>query len=270
MNALPFRRLALAAGLALLALNAAACDISLGNGEFSLGASGRAADTWTHSYTVAEGGRVEVVNTNGTIEVEQSAGPTLEVTAERTAKAATDEDAKALLAKVRIDEAVTPESVRLETKAPKSYGRGGVEVKYFLKVPQGLRVAPHTSNGTITLTRLTNDIDASTTNGGIHGEELTGSVAASTTNGGIALTIKGLGKAGVRAETTNGGVAVELPADAGADVAVQVTNGGIGLDNLRLETTGDQSRRHVEGRLNGGGPRVELSTTNGGIRLTGK
>ena len=269
MNALPRRRPALVLALGLVTLLTAGCDVSLGNGEFSLSASGRATDTWTRSYTVAPGGRFAIQNTNGIIEIEQGTGPAVEVRAERTARASTDEDAKALLAKIEMVETVAPDSVRIETKTPRSYGRGGVEVKYYVKVPEGLHVAPHTTNGGIKLTGLTNDIDASTTNGGVHGEGLAGSVSAESTNGGIDLSIASLGKDGVRASTTNGGIGVDVPADIKADVSVRVTNGGIGVDNLQVETT-EQNRRHLEGRINGGGPRIELSTTNGGIHLTGK
>jgi hypothetical protein len=264
------RQAAAAAGILLLGTGVAACDVNIGNGEFSLGASGRASDTWTHEYTVAAGGRVEVVNANGSIEITQGEGPGVSVRAERTARASTDEDAKALLQKVQIVETVAPDSVRLETKAPKSFGRGGVEVKYSLTVPKGLHLAPRTSNGTITLTGLTNDVDAATTNGGVKGDALAGSVVAETTNGGITLDVTSLGAGGLRASTTNGGIRLQLPSDVKADLSVQVTNGGIGIDNLKVETTGDQNRRHLEGRVNGGGPPVSLSTTNGGIHVSGR
>ena len=35
---------------------------------------------------------------------------------------------------------------------------------------------------------------------------------------------------------------------------------------IKLEAT-EQSRRHIEGTLNGGGVAIELRTTNGGIRV---
>ena len=41
-------------------------------------------------------------------------------------------------------------------------------------------------------------------------------------------------------------------------------------DNLALQQTGEKSHRRLDGQLNGGGSRVELSTTNGGIRITGR
>ena len=48
-----------------------------------------------------------------------------------------------------------------------------------------------------------------------------------------------------------------------------MTNGGLGVENLNIVST-DQNRRHLEGTLNGGGPSIELGTTNGGISLKGK
>jgi hypothetical protein len=41
-------------------------------------------------------------------------------------------------------------------------------------------------------------------------------------------------------------------------------------DQLAVESTGEKNRRRLEGRLNGGGSRVELATTNGGIHITGR
>jgi hypothetical protein len=253
------------------ALLAAACDVNVGNGDFHVGmASGRATDTWDRTYTVSPGGRVELENGNGAVEVTQATDGKLSVHAERIAKASSDEAAKQLLAKIEIVENVKPDAVRLETRAPKGLMRGGAEVKYSMKLPAGLAVHITNTNGTITLTGLANAIEANTTNGGIRGEKLSGTVSASTTNGGVDLALTKLGDGGITAETTNGGMSIEIPSDSKADVTAHVANGGISVDNLKLETVGDQSRRHVEGRINGGGAHIELSTTNGGIRLAGK
>jgi hypothetical protein len=259
------------AAICLLAGASAACDISVGGTGFSLGlATAKASNTWAKTYTVAAGGRFEVINTNGEVAVLQGTGPEVEVSAERMAKATSDEAAKDLLAKIEIVETVKPDAVRLETKTPKTFGPGGAEVKYTIKVPAGLHVAARTTNGGIKLTGISNEVEASTTNGGVNGEALSGTVDVSTTNGGVHLAVSKLGAGGLRAETTNGGVSVAIPTDTKATISAHVTNGGFGLENLNVVTTGEQSRRHLEGTLNGGGPRIELGTTNGGITLTGK
>ena len=89
---------AAAAGCLALALAGIACDVNLGNGDLSLGlASGQSTDTWTRNYTVDAGGRFEVVNVNGLVQVEAGTGPAIEIRAERRAKASSDEAAKDLL-----------------------------------------------------------------------------------------------------------------------------------------------------------------------------
>ena len=272
MNRLSWSRAVVVASLCVSGSAVASCDFNVGDSGFHVGlaSSGRASDTWARTYTVSAGGRVEIINTSGTIEVTQGTGPSVEVSAERIAKATTDQAAKDLLAKIEIVETAKPDAVRLETRTPKTWGPGGAEVKYTLKVPPGLRLRTQTTNGAIKLTAISNDVQATTTNGGVHGEGLSGTVEAETTNGGVQLSVAQLGTGGLRAETTNGGVTVELPADAKADILAHVVNGAVGVENLTIVTTGEQSRRHLEGKLNGGGPRVEVSTTNGGIRLSGK
>jgi hypothetical protein len=48
-----------------------------------------------------------------------------------------------------------------------------------------------------------------------------------------------------------------------------VSNGGVDARGLNLETT-ESTRRSLEARLNGGGPRIKLEGTNGGIRLSAR
>jgi hypothetical protein len=66
-------------------------------------------------------------------------------------------------------------------------------------------------------------------------------------------------------------VQVQLPKAAKADISAHVVNGGVHVDDqLSFESTGEKSRRRLEGHLNGGGSRIELATTNGGIHITGR
>jgi DUF4097 and DUF4098 domain-containing protein YvlB len=108
-------------------------------------------------------------------------------------------------------------------------------------------------------------------NGGIKGDGLSGHIEANTTNGGVEIGLASVSDGGVRLETVNGGVQLQLPRTAKADISARVVNGGVRVDeDLGLEQIGEKSRRRREGRLNGGGSRIELSTTNGGIRIAGR
>jgi hypothetical protein len=71
----------------------------------------------------------------------------------------------------------------------------------------------------------------------------------------------------VRATTTNGSVTLLLPETARADLSASCTNGGIDVSAVKVDAMGEQTRRRVEGRMNGGGTPIQLRTTNGRIRV---
>ena len=264
----PKRVLSLAArvvGLVAAAGALTACDVVVS----SMNAQGRAQDEWSKSYPVAPTALLEIVNGNGEIEVTGGAGSTVEVRAERVARAATDEQATEYLKQVEIEEQVSRDHVRLETKVPPRVHRTWAEVKYHVTVPAGLSVRLRNTNGAVTVVGVQGEVKAETTNGGVKGRELAGAVEASTTNGGVTLEMTAVAEGGIRAETTNGGVDLRIPGGAKADIRASVLNGGISLSGLELEG-GQKTRRRVEGRLNGGGPTVAVETTNGGIKIAAK
>lgn len=254
-------------GLAVLvaASALAACDVMVS----SMNAQGRAGDEWARSYPITADGTLEIVNGNGEVDVTAGDVSQIEVKVERTAKASTDDLAREYLAKVEIAEEVSPNRVRLETRTPPRINRSWAELKYHVIVPETISVSVRNTNGTVVIAGISGDVRAETTNGGVKGRDLSGRVEATSTNGGVVLDLKAISPGGVRAETTNGGIELQVPADAKADVKASVVNGGISLTGLSLEG-GERTRRRVEGRLNGGGPRVEVDTTNGGVRISAR
>jgi hypothetical protein len=245
-----------------LAVAFGACEMSIGN------LTGRATDEWTHTYPLTAGGEVRIVNTNGKIEVEGIDGTTLEVRAERIAKGATDTAARELLPRIKIIEDVKPDRVSIETERMGGIMFGaGFEVRYHVRAPRNAIVDVTDTNGVITLTGLSGKVAAHTTNGMVSGKALTGGVDARTTNGGVNIELASLGKERIVLHTTNGGVVLTLPNTAKADLSASVANGGINVSGVDKLEFSEQSRRHVEGKLNGGGTLIELKTTNGGIRV---
>ena len=116
--------------------------------------------------------------------------------------------------------------------------------------------------------RLFSQVIASTVNGGVSGEALSGQVEATTTNGGVEVSLEALAPGGVKLEAVNGGVQLSLPRTAKADISARVVNGGLHTGDLEIELVGEQNRRRLEGKMNGGGSRVELATVNGGVHLS--
>jgi hypothetical protein len=223
---------------------------------------------WRKSYELGAGGRLEVGNTNGQIQVEPASGNTVEVVAVKTARGHSPEDAKRALERVEIVENSSPAGIRIETRHHRGSGwfNSGAHVRYTIRLPNGVNAKFSTTNGGVELRGVSGTIEAESTNGGIVAREVGGSFAAATTNGGIDVDMTQLGDGGARFECTNGGIRLRLPADAKASISATVTNGGIDTGGLPLETI-ESSRRKLEARLNGGGPPVRLACTNGGLSI---
>ena len=226
-------------------------------------------DTWTRSYTLAPGGHLEVINVNGQITAEASDGATVELRAERSASAGSDEAATELLGTIEMREEVSAERVRVATIAPR-VRLGNHKVTFTIKVPKGVHVDLRTVNGGVRLENVGGEVRASTTNGGVRGRVAAASlVEARTTNGGVELELTGALAADGRVLLTsvNGGVQLKVPEDTRAQVRARCTNGRVSVDDLPFTAEGEQNRRRLDGTINGGGGRIELQTTNGGVSL---
>jgi DUF4097 and DUF4098 domain-containing protein YvlB len=253
--------------LPLVVAATAGCDLALADYKQKETAE------WRKTYELQPGGRVEITNINGKIDVQPSSGNTVEIVAQKSARASSIEAARQALQRIEIQESSSPAGVRVETKLQRSQGGlfGGASqmVEYVVKVPAGAEVKFTTVNGGIELNGLTGRINAETTNGGIKARDVSGSIDASTTNGGVEVDLAQLANGGVKLGCTNGGIDLRLPSDSKATISARVVNGGIDTSGLEVEKTGS-SRRHLEGRLNGGGPRIDIDGTNGGIRIAAR
>jgi DUF4097 and DUF4098 domain-containing protein YvlB len=253
------RFLSIAAAVAV-ALSAAAC--------FPGGAlQAQATDTWTRSYTLSKAGDVSITNLNGRIDVEGGDGSTVEVSAERISHGATEQLADQLLTRIAIVDHATPDSVSIETQKVEGILIGArYEVRYHVKVPRTASVRAVTVNGGVEARSLGGRLVARTTNGGITGTALSGGVEARVVNGGIKVRLASVGKDDIVMTTVNGGVRLALPETSKATVSAGWVNGGIKMSGLKFEVR-DESRRHFEGLLNGGGTTVTLNTVNGGVTI---
>lgn len=264
--------------LVLLAgLSGAACDIQTSaDGQFDIDfASGKATDTWSRTYTVDPGGRFELINVNGRITAEPTDGKEVVVEGRRSVKARSDEAAKEMLAKLEIREEVGGAAVRVESRPPRMSGFGGHEIEWTVRVPKGIIVDFRTTNGGVRMNGLSGEMHAKTTNGGIKGTNLViDTLEASVVNGGVEIDLGAPLDATdtVDVTTVNGGVQFGLPAESRATITARAVNGGVrAAETLKIqrEENSDEreSRRRLSGTMNGGGARVTLSTTNGGVRL---
>jgi DUF4097 and DUF4098 domain-containing protein YvlB len=249
--------------LVVLGFVSAACDVAF------QGLNASATDTWQRRYTLSANGRFELSNVNGAVEVTPSADATsVEVVAERKAHASTEQAARDMLKSARIDEQASADAIKVSI--PRQGGgmhvRRSLEVTFKVKVPKTVSLVVGTVNGEVHVTGVQGAVKIRTTNGAISGEEIGGALDAGTTNGEIRVQVTTVQPDGIRLDTTNGAVDLRMPADAKATIAARWRNGGFDASGLKPE--GETDRHRYDGKLNGGGPRIELSTTNGSIRIS--
>lgn len=201
---------------------------------------------------------------------------------------------------IRIDIHHTPASVDIRTSLPSSHF-GSMGARYALRVPKtaildritttnarlrvqdldtsaslktsngGIRVEnvggavdAQTSNGPVELHSIGGDARIRTSNGSIRAENIGGECTARTSNSGITIELDRAPKNGVRAETSNGGITVRLPGATSARLEADTSNGSVRTD-FDLEGNVRESRNHMNGKIGGGGPLIELTTRNGNI-----
>jgi hypothetical protein len=71
----------------------------------------------------------------------------------------------------------------------------------------------------------------------------------------------------VKASTSNGGITVHMPASAGAHVKAETSTNSRVHSDFDVRQEGANSPSRLEGVVGSGGPTLELTTSQGGIRL---
>lgn len=272
------RKLVLCASILAAGLAVSACDIQTdANGNFDIDiAQGKATDTWSRSYKLEADGRFELINVNGRVTAESTDGNEVVVEGKRTAKGRSDEVAKENLAKLEIREEVGPTTVRVESRPPRFSGLGGHEIEWTVKVPKGVVVDLRTVNGGVRIEGLSGKIYAKTTNGGVRGRGIVAeTIEASSVNGGVDFELAAPldSTDEVELSTVNGGVTLGIAPESKATISARAVNGGVRVSDLdvKRDDEGDndsERRRRLNGTLNGGGAKVTISVTNGGVRIS--
>jgi hypothetical protein len=227
-----------------------------------------ASDRWMRTYTIADAGELQIIGSNGSVDVQGVDGNTITVEAERIARAATDAAAREVVPRINIREEASPDKVLVQTE-----GLGGivigvdVSVNYHVSMPRQARLRVRAANGPITVSNVSGGIVLSGVNGTITATGIGGGVDARSVNRDLKIDLASFGRDPVELRSTNGSVDVALPRDASASLLLNVTNGAIDVGHLPFEPFGEQTKRRVRGRLNAGGSPLEVTVVNGGIRL---
>ena len=129
-------------------------------------------------------------------------------------------------------------------------------------------VEVHTSNGHVRADGIRGAFDATTSNSSIHAtlDKVDGAVRVQSSNGGIDLSLPPNAQSAVRAHTSNSGITLHLPGEVNARLSAGTSNASISSD-FEMRVRGEITKHHLEGSIGNGGPLIDLSTSNGSIRI---
>jgi len=208
-------------------------------------------------------GRVSLDNINGNAEITGWDRNEVQIDAVKTAR---DQQ--------RLDEAsieveTGSDYVRIHTQYPHNHTNNNpASVHYTLHVPQNAKLDEISLvNGSLTVQKVTGDVNARLVNGKASVRDLTGEASISSVNGSIEANFTSLNNVRqIKFKSVNGSINVGLPASPNADVSASTVNGGIKSD-FPLTVQGSFASHSLHGTLGSGGTRIELSNVNGSIHL---
>lgn len=228
---------------------------------------GTAQDEWTRTYTLEEGGEVQFTNQNGPIDVQGVDGNSVEIRIERVAHASTNEAAAEIVPRIGIKEDVTPSKIAVRVEGLSGIVIGvRISATSHVRVPKTATIRIRGNNG-VSAKGMSGRVIVNGTNGDVTVDDVSGGVEARTVNGNANVTLSALRGDLIDVRAVNGQVNLTLPARPDANLNVTVNNGTIDLGELKLEPFGDQTPRRARGKINAGGPPIEVSATNGNVTV---
>jgi hypothetical protein len=123
-----------------------------------------------------------------------------------------------------------------------------------------------TSGGSIDIRRAESDLKAHTSGGSIEIGDAGGAIDASSSGGSIRARLSRQPRADSKLSTSGGGITVHLAPSMALDIDAHTSGGDVASD-VPVTILGKQNDSSLNGKLNGGGPKLVLRNSGGDIRL---
>ncbi len=230
------------------------------------------------NFAMAAGGKLSIENFNGSIQVMGWDQNTIDISGTKYG------ETEALKNSVKLDIQVNGGVARIKTIKPDAM-HSNCGVKYVVKVPRRTELENitssngsisvsetegpanlRTSNGAIRAEKLKGILTATTSNGAIHTKDLLAASSLKTSNGAIHLEMTDVPRNDVKASTSNGAITVKMPGHANAHVKATTSNAIVKSD-FALTGVSEARPKKVDSMIGGGGPMLDLSTSNGAIHI---
>jgi DUF4097 and DUF4098 domain-containing protein YvlB len=235
------------------------------------------------TYTVDLSIELSVMNVNGDVLIETWDKDHVEVHAIKRTHCDEKE-----LAKVDIEVSIH-DFMEVRTRCHEKNAK--VAVDYSIRVPRQLVVKEaYTSNGDIVLKGTKGDAKVVTSNGEIDLEDIVGNVRvqtsngdieikgttaiveANTSNGSIHVEIRSIPAAGTEIASSNGSIVLYISEAVNADLSAVTSLGRISIEDHAFKdhfTTTAATSTRLKGKIGDGGRPIDVSTSNGSVRLHG-
>jgi DUF4097 and DUF4098 domain-containing protein YvlB len=123
-----------------------------------------------------------------------------------------------------------------------------------------------TSGGSINIKRVSGDLVAHTSGGSIDIDEALAAVDASTSGGSIHARLSRQPHGDSKLSTSGGTITLTLPSNIAVDLDAHTSGGDVETD-MPVTVLGKQTESTLNGRINGGGPKLTLRSSGGDIRV---
>ena len=120
-----------------------------------------------------------------------------------------------------------------------------------------------TSGGHITANTVSGTLQAKTSGGHVTLSDISGSVKAATSGGNIKAHLTSIDQ-WVDLKTSGGNVNITIPKNIGVDLQLK----GTFVQGTFNNFSGDMENNEIDGKLNGGGPKVSARTSGGAVLLS--
>jgi hypothetical protein len=239
------------------------------------------AEEWSKSYPVGNNPSLRVDTNDASIEVTGGAGNAIQARVVADGYKIGDSG-------VRVTEHQAGNSVELKVHIPNSwgihFGMRGVRVE--VQVPQQAALDLRSGDGNVSVIGVSGQAQLDTGDGHISVQNFSGALRGHTGDGRMSvdgvftdlalrsgdghidLTVRPGSKLndGWLIHTSDGGVEVRLSQELAAELYVHTGDGHIQLD-MPVMVSGSIDRSRIRGKLNGGGPLLEISTGDGSIHI---
>jgi hypothetical protein len=212
-------------------------------------------------YNTNENTTFSVSNSNGYIKINTYDGDKVKLDAQKRVP----EDKKDELDETEIN--VTEENNEISIKTIyEDPNKTDVTVNMDITIPEYVSVeSVHSSNGDVTINDVDGYVSASSSNGNVKVKGTTGISQVSSSNGDVTVEVLDFIE-DISISSSNGKVVVYILTTLNATIDLSTSNGRASVSGVTLDKTRDDDK-HITGTLNGGGFKIDISSSNGDVEL---